>query len=230
MVEITARCSLNELARSIDSEIRQLPVKNTPNMRAIRRKYSNMLKKVKPEFILELARIVFKTYGYRWIAYELISKHKEAFKKIGEAELAEFGYGLSHWGEVDAFAGIMAGPAWQKGQVSDSLIHKWAHSQDRWWRRTALASTIALNRPSSGGRGDIPRTLEVCKILVTDKDDMVVKAMSWALRELVRHDVNEVLSFIEKYNALLASRVKREVMNKIKTGLKNPKHKLYGNI
>jgi 3-methyladenine DNA glycosylase AlkD len=223
MVEITARYNLEELAKSIDSEIRQLPDKNTPNIRAIRRKYSNILKKEDPELILNLGREIFKIYGYRWISYELIRNHKEAFKKIGEAELTEFGSGISHWGEVDAFAGIMAGPAWQKGQINDKLIHKWAHSEDRWWRRVALVSTVALNRRSMGGNGDVPRTLEICSILVKDKDDMVVKAMSWALRELIQHDVNEVLHFLEKYKDILASRVRREVMNKITTGLKTPK-------
>jgi 3-methyladenine DNA glycosylase AlkD len=109
------------------------------------------------------------------------------------------------------------------GQIDDDLIHKWARSEDRWWRRVALVCTVALNRPTLGGKGDVPRTLAVCKILADDKDDMVAKAMSWALRELSRHDVDAVLNFLEKYKDVLASRVKREVINKITTGLKNPK-------
>jgi 3-methyladenine DNA glycosylase AlkD len=223
MVETPFEYDIDRLAEGIDIEIRSLPVKNVPNIRAVRRKYSNMLKNSEPETVLDLGRKIFKTYGYRWIAYELIRNHEGAIRKIGEAELKEFGAGLCHWGEVDAFSGFLAGPAWQLGQIDDKLVHKWARSEDRWWRRVALVCTVVLNKPSFSGKGDIGRTLAVCKILANDKDDMVVKAMSWALRELSRHDADAVLNFLEKYNDVLASRVKREVMSKITTGLKNPK-------
>jgi 3-methyladenine DNA glycosylase AlkD len=230
MADTTDEYDINQLAKGIDKEIRSLAVKNVPNIRAVRRKYSSMLNKSKPEIVLALGRKIFKTYGYRWVAYELIIEHQGAIRKIGEAELEDLGVGLAHWGDVDAFAGYLAGPAWQFGQIDDKLVHKWARSDDRWWRRVALVCTVALNRPTLGGKGDVRRTIAVCKILAGDKDDMVVKAMSWALRELIRHDVNAVLNFLEKYDDVLASRVKREVMNKITTGLKNPKQKKHGDI
>jgi 3-methyladenine DNA glycosylase AlkD len=105
--------------------------------------------------------------------------------------------------------------------VSDALIHKWARSPDRWWRRAALVSTVALNVRSHGGPGDIPRTLAICRLLVSDHDDMVVKAMSWALRELVVHDPAAVQAFLDEHDQVLAARVKREVRNKLATGLKS---------
>jgi 3-methyladenine DNA glycosylase AlkD len=78
---------------------------------------------------------------------------------------------------------------------------------------------------SHGGPGDIPRTLHICRILVDDHEDMVVKAMSWALRELIVHDPEVVENFLQEYDDLVAARVKREVRNKLNTGLKNPKSK-----
>ena len=105
------------------------------------------------------------------------------------------------------------------------MIVGWAHSEDRWWRRIALVCTIALNKRTWGGTGDIPRTLKICRLLVEDKDDMVVKAMSWALRELIKHDAETVRNFLNEFNNILAARVKREVNNKLTTGLKNPKTK-----
>jgi 3-methyladenine DNA glycosylase AlkD len=101
-------------------------------------------------------------------------------------------------------------------------IQDWAQSEDRWWRRAALVSTVALNVRSRGGKGDIKRTLTICEMLVEDYDDMVVKALSWALRELVVHDPRAVESFLNSHQDVLAGRVKREVRNKIETGLKNP--------
>jgi 3-methyladenine DNA glycosylase AlkD len=54
---------------------------------------------------------------------------------------------------------------------------------------------------------------------------MVVKALSWALRELVPHDPEAVQGFLAVYEERLAARVKREVGNKLTTGLKNPRRK-----
>jgi 3-methyladenine DNA glycosylase AlkD len=213
------------VAAEIDAQIRALPVRNTPGVRAIRHKYSQQLKQADPEFILDLAREFLENYGYRAVPYELIQDHQAAFQSIGETELEELGQGINSWWSVDAFARTLSGPAWLKGQVPDELIHKWAHSQDRWWRRAALVSTVALNMRSHGGNGDLSRTLAVCRLLVDDHEDMVAKAMSWALRELIVHDPEAVSEFLGAYEDVLAARVKREVRNKLATGLKNPKRK-----
>jgi 3-methyladenine DNA glycosylase AlkD len=213
------------VAGQIDAEIRALPVQNTPSERAIRRKYSRLLSRARPEFVLELARELLERYGYRSFPYELIRCHHAAFQTIGEAELEQLGQGINSWWAVDAFGRTLAGPVWRHGQVSDELIHRWARCEDRWWRRAALVSTVALNVRSRGGSGDVPRTLAVCRLLVDDHDDMVVKAMSWALRELVVHDPDAVREFLSEHEDTLAGRVKREVGNKLATGLKYPRKK-----
>lgn len=225
MVEKAGSYDIKEIAYALDADIRKLPVEDAPNLRAVSRKYTKILRQANPDFILDLAREVFNNYGHRWFSYDIIWNHKEALRKIGEAELIEFGRDIHGWGDVDAFSAYLAGPAWQQGQIPDNLVYKWAHSEDRWWRRVALVSTVALNRGSWGGKGDVPRTLEVCRILVNDKDDMVVKAISWALRDLIRHDAEAVRDFLANYENVLAARVKREVNNKLTTGLKNPKRK-----
>jgi 3-methyladenine DNA glycosylase AlkD len=52
---------------------------------------------------------------------------------------------------------------------------------------------------------------------------MVVKALSWALRELAKRDPSAVREFVRENEARLAPRLLREVRNKLNTGLKNPK-------
>jgi 3-methyladenine DNA glycosylase AlkD len=214
--------SVKEVAAAIDAEIRALPVLNTRNARAVRRKYSLMLNEAAPGFIFELARELLNEYGDRWIAYELIRNHEPAFQSVGEPELRELGRDIDSWWSVDSFARTLSGPAWLKGQINDEVVHKWARSGNRWWRRAALVSTVALNVRSRGGRGDVPRTLAVCRLLVNDHDDMIAKAMSWALRELVVHSPDAVSEFLKKHERSLHARVKREVGNKLRTGLKNP--------
>ena len=78
-----------------------------------------------------------------------------------------------------------------------------------------------MNARSRGGTGDTKRTIMVCEKVVEDRDDMIVKALSWALRELSKSDKKAVAEFLEKYNEKLAGRVRREVHLKLETGRKN---------
>jgi len=213
------------IASQIDAEIQALPVRNTAAARAVRRQYSRKLKQVEPAFMLELARALIEKYDQRWLAYELIHNHRATFQQISAAELAELGQGIDSWDTVDAFARILAGPAWLNGQLSDEVIRDWVGSEDLWWRRAALVSTVALNMRSQGGQGDVGRTLAICSLLAADHEDMVAKGMSWALRELVVHDAEAVDRFLAEHEAELPARVKREVRNKLTTGLKNPRWK-----
>lgn len=212
-----------DLAAKIVAEIQSLPVRNTPSVRAVRRRTSRALPAAGPATVLALAHELRRTHGQHWVAYELIAAHPAAFRSLAAADLEELGQGMDSWSRVDSFARTLSGPAWRDGLVNEALIHRWAHSEDRWWRRAALVSTVALNVRSHGGTGDVPRTLEVCRLLADDPDDMVVKALSWALRELVVHDPEAVQEFLNEYQDVLAARVKREVRNKLRTGLKNPR-------
>lgn len=47
----------------------------------------------------------------------------------------------------------------------------------------------------------------------------------YLLRALAPHGPQAVTSFLEKYKKDLAARVKREVTNKLTTGLKNPRRR-----
>jgi 3-methyladenine DNA glycosylase AlkD len=211
------------IAALIDLEMRNVPVSNALNLRAVRRKYSQELREAEAGFVLDVARCLIQQYQRRWVAYELISCHEKAFALMGRELLEELGQGIDSWYTVDSFARTLAGPVWLEGQVSDSVIYEWACSVDLWWRRAALVSTVALNVRSHGGKGDASRTLAVCRLLVDDHEDMVVKAMSWALRELVIHDPTAVKDFINEHEKRLSPRIKREVNNKLRSGLKYPK-------
>lgn len=161
-------------------------------------------------------------FGNRWAAVTLLQSHPTALRCLRWRPLEEMGNQMEGWGDVDAFA-YVAGLAWRRGQISDRRVRRWARLPNRWWRRAALVCTVVLNRRSMGGSGDTRRTLEVAELLVADRDDMVVKAMSWALRELIAVDRRAVERFLRKHDDVLAARVKREVRNKLTTGLKNPR-------
>ncbi|MBN1246543.1 MAG: DNA alkylation repair protein [Anaerolineae bacterium] len=211
------------IAGAYDARIQALPKRNTPNIRAVRREFTSKLKAAPPEVVLGLAMTLVHQYGYRGDAYELLRYHKAAFESLTEAQIEALGEGIDSWWSVDGFARTISGPAWLEGLLGDETIHRWARSDNLWWRRAALVSTVALNVRSRGGYGDVDRTLAVCRMLADDHEDMVVKALSWTLRELVVHDPDAVWDFLATYHDVLAARVKREVNNKLETGLKNPR-------
>jgi 3-methyladenine DNA glycosylase AlkD len=215
--------SPTELAAAFDSDQRALTDHDTASERALRCKYSTRLKKATPEYVLDFAREIFLGYGHRWQAYEIIAGNKAAFRSLNAELLEQLGQGINSWWSTDAFGRTLAGPAWKNGLVADELMVKWAHSPDLWWRRAALVSTVAFNVRSQGGKGDTRRTLLICRLLATDRADMVIKALSWALRELVYFDRQAVEGFLREYDEVLAGRVKREVGSKLRTGLKNPR-------
>ncbi len=212
-----------QLAKAFDTETRSLSVHTTATERAISRKYARLVKSYPAEYVLEFAHTLLFTHGQRWQAYELIGGHKATFRSLGAAEVEKLGQGINSWWSTDAFARTISGPAWRDGLVGDELMIKWARSPDLWWRRAALVSTVAFNVRSQGGKGDVRRTLLISEMMVEDHEDMVVKALSWALRMLVYFDPAAVERFLQEYREVLAGRVKREVGNKLRTGLKNPR-------
>jgi 3-methyladenine DNA glycosylase AlkD len=89
-------------------------------------------------------------------------------------------------------------------------------------RRAALATVAtAFQRASLRGQSPVTPSLRVCALLVDDRHDHVVKALSWALRNLASRDRAVVERFVTEHEARLAARVKREVVRKLTTGTKN---------
>ncbi|MGB0033925.1 MAG: DNA alkylation repair protein [Candidatus Acidiferrales bacterium] len=224
-IEEPNRTGVSALAEEIDERLSGLRRSATADLREVCREFSARLKAAAPHVVIELATLLLEVprFEYRFIAYELIHHHPSALSHLNAWQLEQLGRGIATWGEVDCFAVYLAGPVWRDRRVSNSLVHGWARSADRWWRRAALVSTVPLNSKSQGGKGDAYRTLQVCRLLERDRDPMVAKALSWALRALAKRDPRAVREYITNRKDALTALVVREVSNKLATGLKNPK-------
>jgi 3-methyladenine DNA glycosylase AlkD len=215
---------MKKLVPEIQRSLAAMPTKDARSFRVVRREWSARLKDKSGASVLALAKnLVSLGVWERVFAYEILAYHQGARAALKPKDVIALGRGMRSWGEVDCFASYVAGPAWRERTIPTRLIHSWAHSADHWWKRAALVSTVPLNNRTRGGYGDAARTLRVCRLLVRDRDDMVVKALSWALRELSKRDQEAVKGFLERNDQHLAPRVMREVMNKLRTGLKNPR-------
>jgi 3-methyladenine DNA glycosylase AlkD len=217
--------SPGELAAKIVFRVEALPARDTAAVRQVRRGVSRQFASSQPELVIDIAFCLLERteFLYHFVAYELVRYHRQALASVDEALLERLGRGINSWYAVDTFGVELSGQVWRSGQIPDDTIRRWATSDDRWWRRASLVSTVPLNIASQGGGGDTLRTLDICSLLIDDRDDMVVKAMSWALRVLSGRDREAVERFLAEHQDRLAPRVLREVRNKLDTGLKSPK-------
>jgi 3-methyladenine DNA glycosylase AlkD len=95
----------------------------------------------------------------------------------------------------------------------------WSKSRNVWLRRASLA---VFCRPALKGHF-VDISFENLTRLAADHDPMVLKAVSWLLRNFIKTNRCQVGSFLHDHEAVLAKQVLREVRTKLLTGKKNPK-------
>lgn len=203
-------------AASIAKHLDLLPTgTRTQDVRNVRKYYSREYKLAQPEDIVQLGERLLFDEGYRFFAYELIYYHPGALDLLSPERAIRLGQGINEWSSADIYAHYIAGPAWKKGILTDDHLNQWIASNDIWWRRAAVVSTIYLGC-------DVERMLRYTEKLIDDPEDLIIKALSWVLRSATACDQEAVIQFLTQNEARLAARIKREVRNKLKTGLKNP--------
>ncbi|MBW6535690.1 MAG: DNA alkylation repair protein [Mariniphaga sp.] len=206
------------------TSMKTLGVKSV-DLRNLIKEWWKELKGLPPAEMVKLARDLVETriFECNQVAFELLWKHKKALASITLNDLEALGKYMDNWATTDVFSVLVSGPVWRNNQVADEDILNWLKSGNLWWRRAAIVSTVGLNLKSRGGTGDTRRTLMVCERVIGDRNEMIVKALSWALRELSKHDRTSVEQFMEKHDEVLAKRVRREVYTKLNTGTKSGK-------
>lgn len=210
-----------ELAAEVEKDALSARSTSVPVLRAIRKNISRKIKLLDRQIVIDAAlALISGNRVHRFIPHELVQNHPAAMEGISWSEIEQLAEGMGSWSEVDSFGCFVSGPAWAAERIRDSKIKGWAKSSDRWHRRAALVSTLALNgRPAA--RDSTKRTLEICRMLISDRDDMIVKAMSWALRRLGTVDPEAARSFVNRHEERLAGLIVREVNRKLETGRKD---------
>jgi len=211
----------DEVVDQIRADIAALPKRDTASLRGVRKRWSRALKAADAADVIAIALALETPADQtgKWIGYELIRFHPGAFAAVTEAHVADFASRIASWYATDAFGTILSGPLWAKGRISDALIDGWSRSDDRWLRRSALVATVGRN----AAKANTDVTFALCLRLADDRDDMIEKAVSWALRYLSQKDRGTVTAFMAEHGERFRPRVKREVRDKLTTGLKTPK-------
>lgn len=210
--------SVQEIAARYRAEIDALPKRDTPHLRALRKVWSRALTGepgLQVVAVAEALEAVSPQEG-KWVAYELISHHKGALDAVSLLLVERFAEHAASWYAVDALGTVLTGPLWANGRLPDATVAAWSQSDERWLKRLSLTTSVGRNAT----RPDPAKTFELCLRLADDRDDMVEKAVSWALRFLSQRDKAAVAAFMASEGARFRPRVKREVSHKLATGLK----------
>jgi len=215
--------SAQDIATRFRSEVAALPKRDTPHLRALRKTWSQALKPEAGAQVIAIAEALeaVSPQEDKWLAYELIRHHKAAFAEVSQLVAERFAERAASWYAVDALGTILVGPLWASGRLPDDLFDTWSRSENRWLRRSALVATVGLNAV----KPDPARTFPLCLRLADDRDDMVEKAVSWALRWLAQRDRGVVKAFMAEHGERFRPRVRREVGHKLTTGMKSGRAK-----
>jgi len=90
----------------------------------------------------------------------------------------------ANWATTDAMCGIVIGPLLLKYPELIPKLRGWAGHQNMWVRR---ASIVGLLKPMKSGR-TVDQVYATAKQLHRDPNDLIHKAVGWALREAGKMD------------------------------------------
>lgn len=99
---------------------------------------------------------------------------------------------INNWDLVDSSAHKIVG-----GYLEDKpkdILYKLASSKNIWERRISLISTFNFIKT-----GHFKDSLKLAEILLTDKEDLIQKALGWMLREIGKKDREVEEKFLNKY-------------------------------
>ena len=99
---------------------------------------------------------------------------------------------INNWDLVDLSAPQIVGGS--LASPNDPLLLKLTRSPALWDRRVAVLATFALIR-----QGNFRPSIELCRRLMQDPEDLMHKACGWMLREIGKRERAYLTNFLEKH-------------------------------
>ena len=94
-----------------------------------------------------------------------------------------------------------------------------AKSSNKWKRRFAVATIANMNH---GGRQYPDETFSICETLLSDKEQVVSKAVGWALREISKKCPERTFNFLNQNKTVIPNRLLKESIELLPETFKAP--------
>lgn len=140
----------------------------------------------------------------------LVAKFKRADikeqKQIFQIYLKSTKY-INNWDLVDLSAPNIVG-AWLCDK-NRAVLYKLARSKDLWEKRIAILATFYFIREK-----DFTDALQIAKILLADKHDLIHKAVGWMLREVGKRHTTTEEKFLKQHTRAMPRTMLRYAIEK----------------
>ena len=123
---------------------------------------------------------------------------------------------INNWDLVDLSAHYIVGP--YLVDKSRAPLYELAKSESLWERRIAIMSTFYFAK-----KDDFTDTLKISRILLSDTEDLIHKAVGWMLREVGKRRLTKEENFLKKYYQKMPRTMLRYAIEKFP----EPKRKRY---
>jgi 3-methyladenine DNA glycosylase AlkD len=123
----------------------------------------------------------------------LVNQYKKGnFSKIFEYYIRQINF-INNWDLVDSSAPYIVGDYLYNNPDQRSILFEFVHSENLWVRRISIVSTFTLIK-----NNQFNETLQIAKILLNDKHDLIHKAVGWMLREVYKRDQDLIRTFLKQ--------------------------------
>lgn len=172
---------------------------SVPEIDNIVTKYCNQFKMLPFDERLELSHKFYKSgyIGQTSFGLQLLRSSIQQLTPKNFDYLDEIISNFTGWGPTDSFSLYIMQPLLMKypNEVK-KLLEKWNKSQHKWKKR---ASVVVFTRKVGASGEYADYLLKLCDNLIWDKEDLVRKAVGWALKDnMVGINKEKILNYIKK--------------------------------
>ena len=130
--------------------------------------------------------------GYLILTYQYEKSDNEKRKDIFDFYLNNLS-GCNNWDLVDLSCYKIVGEYVLRNKEKRKILYKLSKSKNLWEQRISIVSTYPMIK-----RKEFEDTLNISKLLLFHKHDLIHKAVGWMLREVGKQDMNVLREFLNE--------------------------------
>lgn len=170
-----------------------------------------------------LSLLTGEFHEHRWLANMLLGRQYQRADPADKKRIVSFYLKhtgkFNNWDLVDGSAPNILGD-WLADK-DKSVLYRLARSPNLWERRIAIMATFAFIK-----QGFFADSLKIAEVLLTDKHDLIHKAVGWMLREIGKKDLVAEENFLQKHASKMPRTMLRYAVEKFPEAKR--KHYLLG--
>lgn len=177
----------------------------TPVLRVLIASYGRDVARLSCESCLELVHKLYSSDIEEQVlcANAILGRRQECISRL--TVIDEAATHLHTWSATDDFCSRVVQPLLLKRpEKMLLLLRRWNRAKSMWKRR---ASVVAFTRKVGASGQFTKEALAVCNNLAFAEEDLIRKAVGWALKDLMRGDMKPVLAYVKKLRRQGASAV-----------------------